>query len=254
MKRNYGWIPDLPDARDLPYKLRAVTPLKSVDLRLSNIMPAIVDQGSLGSCTGNAWAYHILFNLLNKHSVNKDIAEPLSRLFIYYQERVIEGTVNQDFGAFIRDGIKSIANVGVCYEKTWPYKISKFKTKPTKKAYLEALKFKAVKYEYIDNTDKGAIVNCLLSGFPVVHGFTVYKSFESDIVTKTGIAPMPDKSESVAGGHSTTIVGYEAETDDFICANSWGTSWGQKGYYTIPAAYLTNLNLADDFWTCTLVL
>lgn len=254
---SFGWKADIPDFRDKPYLLRKVstTALKSVDLRLTNAMPLIRDQLSLGSCTGFGWAYHITFNVLNKHEENVDSkAEPFSPLFIYYQERVIENTVSYDSGAFIRDGIKAISKLGVCYEETWPYVISKYKTKPIAKALTEGLKFKAVKYQRIDSTDKSALVNCLLSGFPIVHGFTVYESFESATVSKTGVVPLPKKTESVLGGHCTVIIGYDKATDRFICANSWGTSWGAKGYYTIPAAYLTNFNLADDFWTCTTIL
>ncbi len=252
--RKYGWLPDLPDRRDVAYKVKKAVALKSVDLTIVKKFPGILDQDVIGSCTGNGWASQILFLLLNNHVQKVKNPDLLSRLFIYYEERVLMNTVNYDSGAYIRDGIKVIAKKGVCYEKTWAYNISKFKNKPTPKAYEEALKFKAVKYQRIDSTNLNDIVACLLSGFPIVHGFTVYESFETDKVARTGVVPMPGKNERALGGHCTVIVGYDLRTNRFKCANSWGTSWGNKGFYTIPASYLTNLNMADDFWTCQLIM
>jgi C1A family cysteine protease len=59
---------------------------------------------------------------------------------------------------------------------------------------------------------------------------------------------MPGKDESVLGGHCVLAVGYDDATQLFKVRNSWGTSWGQAGYFQIPYAYLTNADLADDFW------
>jgi C1A family cysteine protease len=94
---------------------------------------------------------------------------------------------------------------------------------------------------------------CLASGYPFVYGFTVYESFESDEVAKTGAAPMPTAGEKVLGGHAVVAVGYDDASQRFISRNSWGTGWGMAGYFTIPYAYLTDGNLADDFWTIRLV-
>ena len=94
---------------------------------------------------------------------------------------------------------------------------------------------------------------CLASGFPFVYGFTVYESFESDAVAKTGVVPMPAPTEKVLGGHAVVAVGYDDSTQRFIVRNSWGPGWGMGGYFTIPYAYLTDSNLADDFWTVRLV-
>jgi len=101
----YGWIPDLPDARDRMYAApRKMAAPKSVDLRA--ICPKIYDQGTLGSCTANAIAAAIEFDQRKEL-----LAAPFtpSRLFIYYNERALEGTISNDSGAMIRDGIKSVA-------------------------------------------------------------------------------------------------------------------------------------------------
>ncbi|MGD0362535.1 MAG: C1 family peptidase, partial [Bryobacteraceae bacterium] len=44
-------------------------------------------------------------------------------------------------------------------------------------------------------------------------------------------------------------VGYDDATQQFIVRNSWGDAWGLKGYCMMPYGYLTDANLADDFWT-----
>jgi C1A family cysteine protease len=94
---------------------------------------------------------------------------------------------------------------------------------------------------------------CLASGYPFVYGFTVYESFESPQVAKTGIVPMPATSEKVLGGHAVLAVGYDESSQRFIVRNSWGPTWGMAGYFTVPYAYLTDANLSDDFWTIRLV-
>jgi C1A family cysteine protease len=248
--KRLGWVPDLPDMRDhlfaaAPSVLTALPP--SVDL--SAKFPAPYDQGQLGSCTGNAIAGAIQFER-RKQLVNPDFIP--SRLFIYYNERVIENTVNYDSGAQIRDGIKSVAKQGVCMEATWPYTISKFTKKPPAAAYKEASKYTVSSYSRVVAT-LNQLKGCLAAGFPFVFGFTVYDSFEGDKVAKTGIVPMPASNEKVVGGHAVLAVGYNDAQQRFLIRNSWGTAWGQKGYFTMPYAYLTDSNLADDFWTIRLV-
>ena len=248
--KRYGWIPDLPDHRDFTYaapmEIAAALPSK-VDLRPQ--CPPVYDQGQLGSCTANSIAGAHEFEQMKQNK--PDVFVP-SRLFIYYNERVIEGSVKSDSGAQIRDGIKSIASQGVCPETEWPYVITKFATKPPAQAFKDAKNNAAVSYQGIVqslNQFKG----CLASGYPFVFGFAVYESFESPVVAKTGNAPMPASGEQALGGHAVMAVGYNDTAQRFIVRNSWGPTWGQKGYFTLPYAYLTDPNLASDFWTIRLV-
>jgi C1A family cysteine protease len=88
---------------------------------------------------------------------------------------------------------------------------------------------------------------------PFVFGFTVYQSFESDSVASSGIAPLPDSSETALGGHAVMAVGYDDASSRLLARNSWGTGWGMGGYFTLPYAYVADNNLADDFWTIRLV-
>jgi C1A family cysteine protease len=134
----------------------------------------------------------------------------------------------------------------------WPYVISKFAKQPPAAASKEALKHQALSYMRIAQ-NIALMKGCLASGYPFVFGFTVYDSFESDAVAKSGTVPMPAPSEGVLGGHAVLAVGYDDAKQRIIVMNSWGTGWGMKGFFTMPYAYLTDSNLADDFWTIRLV-
>jgi C1A family cysteine protease len=244
---HYGWKPDLPDHRDLLFAAPKPRKLPSkMDLR--DQCPPVYDQGQLGSCTGNAIAGAFEFELIKQKA--KDFIP--SRLFIYYNERVIENTVSSDSGAQIRDGFKSIGNLGVCPESEWPYVTNEFAVKPFQSCYVDALNYKAINYSRVAR-DLNQMKSCLASGYPFVIGFTVYDSFESTKVARTGILNMPLPAEKTVGGHAVLIVGYDDSEKRFIVRNSWGSDWGQKGYFTMPYDYLLNPNLSDDFWTLRLV-
>ena len=252
MDYKYGWIPQRPDARDVKFTVEAPQELQSVDLRDKYKVPAPYNQGQLGSCSGNSWAFLVHFDLLNKHDqVDVTPFQP-SRLFIYYYERLIENTVNSDSGAMLRDGIKAIATYGVPGEDLWPYDIDKFTQVPSPEAVAAATQFKAVQYQSVDNSNKQLLVNALLQGFPIAFGLSLYESFESDDVTQTGYVPMPSSSERMIGGHAIAIVGYVKEEDMFIIRNSWGVDWGMNGYCKIPADYICS-DQASDFWILTLI-
>jgi C1A family cysteine protease len=245
----YGWIPDLPDERDHIYAappqfLSALPP--STDLRL--LCPGVYDQGMLGSCTANAIGGAIEFDRM-KQKLTDFVP---SRLFIYYNERLIEGTVNSDSGAQIRDGIKTVASEGVCPEPEWPYDITKFTTKPPANAYTDAATDRAVSYQSLIQ-DLNQMKGCLASGYPFVFGFTVYESFEGAAVAQSGHAPMPAPSERAIGGHAVMAVGYEDANQWFLVRNSWGRGWGLAGYFTMPYAYLIQAGLSSDFWTIRIV-
>lgn len=247
MKRKYGYVPDLPDFRDHAFQLQAPTPLpQSVDLRPG--MPPVYDQGDLGSCTANAIAAAFDFE---RNRQKKPFLNP-SRLFIYYNERVIEDSVSNDSGAQIRDGIKSVANQGVCPESEWPYDVDGFANTPTPQCYADALSNQALSYRRV-NGDLRSMLYCLAYGFPFVFGFSVYDSFESDDVASSGIVPMPQPDENMLGGHAVVAVGFDQTKRAFLCRNSWGDTWGIGGYFWMPYEYLSNPDLCDDRWTIKLV-
>ena len=244
----YGWIPDLPDARDrvyrVPKKAGALPP--AVDLRSG--CPAVYDQGDLGSCTANAVGAAIEFDQI-KQKLTYSVP---SRLFIYYNERSLEGTIDTDSGAQLRDGIKTVAAQGACPEPMWPYVEQAFANRPPAQCYKYAKLHPAVQYARVAQ-DVGQMKAILAAGYPFVLGFTVYESFESDAVAKSGIVPMPAETETVLGGHAVMAVGYNDASQRFLVRNSWGSGWGMGGYFTIPYGYLTDENLADDFWVIRVV-
>ena len=217
-------MPDLPDHRDFTYAAIAPKLVRlpaKIDLRPK--CSAVEDQGQLGSCTANALVGALEF-LEKKDNVP---FSDLSRLFVYYNERVIGGMVNEDSGAFLRDGIKSLAKQGVCPEKQWRYRIARFKKKPTRACFVAAKKHEITSYHRIERLDE--MRTCLADGFPFVFGFSVYESFESNAVAESGVLNMPKPSEAMKGGHAVMAVGYDDAQRRFIIRNSWGDRLGQKG-------------------------
>jgi C1A family cysteine protease len=244
--QGYGWVPDLPDGRDVMYAapvhvLDELPP--KVDLRKQ--CPDVYDQGDLGSCTANAIGAALEFDQMKQEQ-----AKPFtpSRLFVYYNERAIEGSIDSDSGAQIRDGVKSVNKQGAPPESEWPYEIDKFRDKPSKGAYKEAEKHQAIRYHRLTQT-LNQLKGCLAEGFPFVFGFTVYDSFEGEEVGRTGKLEMPRANEAQVGGHAVLAVGYVEDDQRFIVRNSWGAGWGMDGYFTMPYPYLLQATLSDDLWT-----
>jgi C1A family cysteine protease len=239
----WNWLMSIFDPKPNP----SPTPPDNSVVDMRCLDSPIVDQGDLGSCTANAWAGALAFLEIKDGLQEQTGALNFSRLFIYYNERVIEGTVNTDSGAELRDGAKTLAQQGSCYEATWAYDIGKFAVQPPTNAYTEGTNHEITQYFSI--TTLADMKACLDAGFPFVYGFTVYNSFESLSVEVTGVVPMPGSNDYTVGGHAVMCLGYNDASQRFICRNSWGTDWGQEGYFTIPYAYLSDPTLASDFWT-----
>ena len=246
VQKRYGWVRDLPDQRDLAYvpprALAAALPPRT-DLRPG--FGAVYDQGLLGSCTANAIAGALQF-LERKEGAAVPVMP--SRLFIYYNERAIEGTVRSDSGAQLRDGIKSVVKDGFCPEPLWPYLVDRFERRPPKHCYEVAVAGRVSRYLRLDQSPS-ALLTCLASGNPFVFGFSVYESFQSPRVGDTGTVRMPRPGEPLVGGHAVVACGYDLEARRFLVRNSWGPGWGQEGYFTMPFEYLIDPALAADFWT-----
>lgn len=242
IERKYGWKPDLPDQRDHLFSVvrKVVGHLPPrVDLRSG--CSRIEDQGQIGSCTANAIVACLEFLEIAETKSWVD----LSRLFLYYKEREMIDAVNEDSGAYLRDGIKVLVKTGTPHEETWPYDESKWKSKPSLKAHMEAEKHKISDYQRLNTLNE--MKACLAGGHPFVFGFSVYESFDS--VGRNGIVPMPGPTERMVGGHAVTAVGYDDDKKCLIVRNSWGVGWGDNGYCYMPYEFVTNRNLSDDFWT-----
>ncbi len=248
-KRKYGYKPDKPDSRDVKLTLTRVVPLPtSSDLRAG--LPPVYDQGSLGSCTANAIAAAIDYE---RQLQRLRFLTP-SRLFIYYQERVLENTVTQDDGAEIRDGIKVVAKLGVPGEDEWPYDPTRFATKPPLSLYLSAALHQTLSYSRVSQS-LYYTRHCLgILKRPIVFGFQVYEQFESAEMEQTGMLRMPQTAtDAYLGGHAVCAVGYNDAEQMYLCRNSWGSGWGPwGGYFKMPYEYFLNPGLCSDLWTLLL--
>ncbi len=246
--KNFGWKRDLPDHRDFKFKINVPHELPpKIDLRLQ--CPPVYNQGNLGSCTANAIGSAFQFEQMKQ---NKPNFIP-SRLFIYYNEREMEGTINEDAGAQIRDGIKSVVDKGVCPETMWQYIESKFTSKPCSQCYNEALNNQVKEYLRLSPHSLYEVKHCLFDGYPVIFGFMIYESMMTENVTRTGLVPIPNVNEQPIGGHAVKAVGYDDEKQCLIVKNSWGVEWGESGYFYLPYWFVTTPNASADYWTIRLV-
>jgi len=246
----FGWKKDTPDFRDrvlaLPESQVTGLPPK-VDLRPKENLQ-IYDQGNLGSCTANALAAAFHFSQVRQGLKSF----PPARLFIYYNERSMEGNPDVDCGAYMRDGVKSLHRIGVCSEEAWAYDINKFTDKPSPDCYSAATKNQCLEYARVPQTldDLKAALN---EGLPICFGFVVCRSFMNREVASTGSMCMPQANDRPLGGHAVMAVGYEDERKCFIVQNSWSSRWGDHGYFYMPYDYMTSDALAGDFWVIKVV-
>lgn len=248
MPHHYGWRRQSLDHRDLRYRLRRTdsTGLPP-DFILKESRP-ILDQGDIGSCTAHGGE-----RCINDLRIKAGLpVVDYSRLAIYYDTRSREDSVASDAGAEIRDVVKTLAKKGAILESDWPYDTTKFADEPPAAAY-NSVEI-AVAYQALDNTDVDALKRCLaIEQNPIIFGFSVFDGYEN--VDRTGIVPMPARSDGPLGGHCNVIEGYD---DHVICpgggrgafwvANSWGLGWGKLGYCWLSYSYLCDDSLASDFW------
>lgn len=243
ISRRYNCKRDLPDYRDHKYPCTLASHPTHVDLRLQ--CPLVMDQMNEGSCTANAASALLGFLQLrpNPTELKKEYI-PFSRNFIYYNERLLEDHVMDDVGATVRDAVKACAKWGACDEETWIYSEDTLFVEPTSGAYLEAIDHKITTYQRI--YDLQQVKTCLAGGYPVIFGFSVYESFED--TGSDGSVWMPKETEGLIGGHCVLAVGYDSRYQRMICQNSWGTGWGEKGFFYLPYSYFQQ-GLVFDMWT-----
>ena len=241
-RRNYGLVVERIHPTLLKIKKFGATNKKpvlptSIDLR--HKFPPCYDQEELGSCTANAVCAAFQY---------EDPSFLGSRLFIYYNERNIEENVSGYAICTLSYGIASLEKYGVCLENDWPYEISNYSQPPTPKCYTDATEHHVINAMNILNNPT-SMKQCLAEGFPFVVGIQIYESFESKKVANTGNVPMPNISmEKCLGGHTVLVCGYDDSMQVWIIRNSWGTQWGDNGYFYLPYAYLLNPYLSSDLW------
>lgn len=250
MPHVYSWRPSPPDSRNFPTEVSdeqvAAAPAE-YDPRTSGSRPSVVNQFQIGSCTANAFRTALLRALLQAGSAVGEI----SRLHIYGGERTIEGTFPEDSGAIGHDSFKFARKQGVAPEGAWPYEEGQTfaSAELYKNAEASSGKQRIKQYSH-PHPDAETFKAVLSSGKYICFGFSVYESFESAEVAKSGIVPLPKRGEKLLGGHEVCAVGYVNHEGSlyFICQNSWGTEWGQDGFFLMPEAYLFGYGTSD--WRC----
>lgn len=239
--RSYGWKKQEHDARDSFFGVQEPVELPA-SFRIVEGMPEVWDQGQTNSCTAHAASAAYEYELSQQHL--PDFMP--SRLFLYYNERIEEGTTNQDAGATIRDSVKALAKYGTLPENYWPFS-ERVSQKPADGDYQLAIRNIVTSYSAVPQVLQ-SIKTAIFQKHPVIFGFLVYESFESHEVARSGIQPMPSPTEQCLGGHAVLAVGFDDSKKAFWIRNSWGTDWGQEGYFLMPYDYIINAKLASDFW------
>lgn len=204
-----------------------------VDLRPK--MPPVWNQDRLSSCTAFALTAAVAY-------LHGFVG---SQLWLYYKERLLEGSTNEDVGAAISDGIRVLASEGLPPLKEWAYNEDKYAKAPP--AMVDEDAGKTLITSFAPLKSSADYLNCLQNGFPFVVGIMLYEGFESNETAASGLVSMPKPHEKLIGGHAICVVGY---TDDgyYLVRNSWGPDWGIGGYFLLPEAYLEDASLATDAW------
>lgn len=251
--RKYGALKSRRNATDLGkprfFGLPATLP---PSYSLEQWAPAVKDQGDEGSCTGHGWTSNAEFLSMK---FNRS-SGPLSPAFVYYMERAQEGTLGDgDCGAQVVTGANVMDLKGAPSLAQESYVPGDISTAPTPSQVEAALLNRTGAYHRLATIMD--VKECIVSGYAIVIGFSVYDSFEQDGMAKSGLMPMPDTSkESLLGGHC--VFGGLAYDDTKQCPgakpgavkmqNSWGTAWGITGRFWMPYDFLQNPDLVSDIF------
>ncbi len=234
--------------------LSAATVKTSVNLFANQNVIPVLDQGQYGSCTANALAYAWAIMKLRTTT----LPGMPSRTFFYSLSRQhLNLPVNQDTGSTNTSSVWVLANKGEVPESSYGYTTQNiFRLPPSNiltagvpnKKSLAAPQGKLT-FSQNSTTTLTAMKTALSNGYCLLVAIAVYASFEYSNSLNTGNIPMPNTSrEQFLGGHAITLAGYNDSTSRFMFRNSWGTSVGAQGVFTIPYNYITNPSLCTDVW------
>ena len=227
-----------PDPRDLTFAISQSIWMQQVDLR--EWASPVESQYTLGSCVANAITN--AYELMAKKQTGSDI--DLSRLFLYYNTRLLQGTLGADTGSDMRTGLEAAAKFGICDETTWPYSLDKLNAQPPAICYTEAKSRSISNYRKLSGNDE--IVDAVNDGKPVVFGMDIFRDFMFLNAFRT-VVSIPSPTDVITGSHAMCIVGFDLDHQLFLAKNSFGTEWGDGGYCWIPFCYLAKYGY--DMWT-----
>jgi C1A family cysteine protease len=240
VSRKWGALRDVNDVRDQVFKLSRTQPWP-IKVDLSASCGPVLDQGNYGSCTAHAGA-GVAGWITRKYDLPP---RDFSPAYLYDEERIIEGTFPDDNGAQMRTICKALVGSGIVLAADYPYTAGDLTTAPGLDVIAKAWKKLGAYHRLTSATD---LISCLGNStpWPVLVGFTVYQSFESEVVAQTGMMPMPGPDEMVLGGHAVYAVGYDLDTQRALCRNSWGENWGLGGNFWMPMKVLDDPS--TDLW------
>ncbi len=210
-------------------------------------LPPVGNQGSQGSCVAWATAYYTkTYMEAKEHGWDPvQLAHQFSPAYMYNQ-----GRVNTDGGMVFSDATEILTHLGCATLDQMPYDQSDYTTLPSENAYKEAMSYRIGQTTYVDMTQAGALTalkQWLNKGNVAFAGIFVYQNFYN-ISSYNYNYCLADATSSGNGAHATTIIGYDDAhvTDDgtgaFRCVNSWGTGWGDQGYYWLSYQAVTDPN------------
>lgn len=213
---------------------------KSVDLREG--FTRIKSQGKLGACSAFA-----IISILEYIIKKSDPSNPdLSERFAYYnavKANTKDGKELKDNGSTFYDIVETLSKDGVSTENLCPYTAKL--DKPSEEAYNDA-KTRLVKVAKNVRINHRSITSALSEGYPVAISLRIFDSFGAD---GNGFIYRPTKEDlatSVAGYHAMVICGYSEEEKVYIVRNSWGSSFGDRGYCYIPFSYVESTEYCNQ--------
>lgn len=191
-------------------------------------LPPIYNQGQVGSCTAHALAGAV--EILHTHQSLPSLRP--DRMALYWRERAMEGTIMEDAGAMIADGVTSLRQG---YEAEARYIGSWTQEWVTPPASLPHDAPRLVNSDPL-SIDPGQVMYALASGFPVVVGLQITHAWDDPTGDTLSLPGAP-----AIGGHAVTLVGYKRTGSKvlFRLRNSWGESWGDEGYIWLPSEWIT---------------
>lgn len=190
-------------------------------------LPPVYDQGAVGSCTAQALALAVEALLPRAGYA----AERPDRRALYWRERREIGTVLEDSGAIIADGVRILADEGWEREAHVPELVfdGEWIDPP---AILGPTAPRLVSSEALD-FDDATFATELDAGHVVVVGLSVTEQWQR----AWGTVALDEPGGLVIGGHAVALVGYSIPQRCWVVRNSWGAQWGTGGNVLLPWAW-----------------
>lgn len=210
-----------------------------VDLR-PNMTP-VYHQGNSNACVGFSTVAGLGEYVARKRNLP---VQRFSPRYLWNMGRHIEKSLDKNVGMWLDDAVKVMDAYGMLPEQAFPFPTLEqmnseevfaklYSQRPSPSQIKQAKKYRLAKsWKKIPSVH--AMRKALTEGKPVVFAMTVFSSMYN---APNGHIPMPGPQDEMQGGHAIVAVGYDNDRRHFIIRNSWGTSWGDKGYGYLPYDY-----------------